>query len=214
MAKNLLIIERNTGDSLSSLLTDEGYSICLAETARAGLDSLKKHKITHTVILNAVSMRMNGARTCASLKRTAPHIPVLIYSDQKKPAMADMLVRPGLSIRKLLNRIEMFSPLDKNNCLSYGDICLDEEKQRVFTPNGVSHLSTKGIQVLKYLIKRKGSLVSKEKILTRIWKTAYVGDMNTLYTHMAYLRRAIEQDPSNPRYLHTVRGKGYFLNGK
>jgi len=215
MKKDLLVIERNTKDSLKSLLSAEGYSVCLAETAGAGLKALKKHKITHAVILNAVSMRTNGARTCASLKRAAPLIPVLIYSDQEKPAMADMLVRPGLSIRKLLNNIEMFSPLDRNSsCLSYGDICLDEEKQRVFTPNGVTHLSTKGVQVLKYLIKKKGSLVSKEEIFTKIWKTSYVGDMNTLYTHMAYLRRAIEQDPSNPRYLHNARGKGYFLNGK
>jgi len=214
MKRDLLVIERNTRDSLAGRLAAEGYSVCMVKTASAGLEALKQHKITHTVILNAISMRTNGARTCASLKRAAPLIPVLIYSDQEKPAKADMLVRPGLSIRKLLNSIEMFSPLDRHRCLSYGDICLDEEKQRVFTPNGVTHLSTKGVQVLKYLIKRKGSLVSKEEIFTRIWKTSYVGDMNTLYTHMAYLRRAIEQDPSNPRYLQTVRGKGYFLNGK
>ena len=214
MKKNLLVIERNSRDSLTDHLVAEGYSVCLTGTANAGLKALKQHRITHAVILNAISMRTKGDRTCASLKRAAPHIPVLIYSDQQKPAKADMLVRPGLSIRKLLNSIEMFSPLDRNSCLSYGDICLDEEKQRVFTPNGVAHLSTKGIQVLKYLIKRKGSLVSKEEIFTRIWKTSYIGDMNTLYTHMAHLRRAIEQDTSNPRYLHTVRGKGYFLNGK
>jgi len=70
------------------------------------------------------------------------------------------------------------------------------------------------VQVLKYLIKKKGALVSKEELFTKIWKTSYVEDMNTLYTHMAYLRRAIEQDPSSPRYLITVRGKGYLLNGK
>jgi len=84
----------------------------------------------------------------------------------------------------------------------------------VFTPKGVTHLSTKGMQVLKYLIKKKGTLVSKEVLFTRIWKTPYVEDMNTPYTHMVYLRRAIEQDPSNSRYLLTVRGKGYMLNGK
>jgi DNA-binding response OmpR family regulator len=85
---------------------------------------------------------------------------------------------------------------------------------RVFTPKGVSRLSIKGIQILKYLIKRKGSLVSKEDLFTKIWKTSYVGDMNTLNTHINYLRDAIEQDPSDPRYLRTVRGKGYLLNGK
>ena len=214
MKKDLLVIEKNTRNALTSLLTEEGYSICPAETAGAGLEVLKKHKITHVVVLNAISMRISGARVCTSLKRAAPGLPILIYSDQKKPAKADMLIRPGLSIRRLVNSIELYSPLDRKSCILYGDIFLDEEKQRVFTPKGVTHLSTKGMQVLKYLINKKGTLVSKEELFTRIWKSSYVEDMNTLYTHMAYLRRAIEQDPSTPRYLLTVRGKGYLLNGK
>ena len=214
MKRDLLVIERNTKDSLTSLLFAEGYSVCMVETASAGLEALKQHKITHAVILNAISMRTNGARTCASLKRAAPRIPVLIYSDQEKPAKADELLRPGTTIRKLINTIELYSPVNKKSCLQYGELYLDEEKQRVFTPNGVSHLPTKGIQILKYLMKKKGSVVSKEELFTKIWRTSYVEDMNTLYTNMAYLRRAIEQDPSNPRYLRTARGKGYFLNGK
>ncbi len=214
MKRDLLIIEKNTRDSLTSRLSAEDYSVCLAVTGTAALEALKLHKITHAVILNAISMRTNGARTCASLKQAAPGYPILIYSDKKKPAQADVLLQPGISIRKLINRVELYSPIDKKGCLQHGDIYLDEEKQRIFTPKGVSHLSTKGIQILKYLIKKKGSLVSKEELFTKIWKTSYVGDMNTLYTHMAYLRRAIEQDPSAPRYLITVRGKGYLLNGK
>jgi len=214
MKKDLLIIERNTRDSLTSLLSEEGYTVCLAKTAGAGLEALKRHKITHSVVLNAISMRTNGDRTCAALKKAAPNLPILVYSDQEKPVKADILVRPGLSIRRLVNSIELYSPLDRKICIQYGDIFLDEEKQRVFTPKGVTHLSTKGAQVLKYLIKKKGALVTKEELFTRIWKTSYVEDMNTLYTHMAYLRRAIEENPSNPRYLLTVRGKGYMLNGK
>ncbi len=214
MKKNLLIIERNTRDSLTGRLTAEGYSVCLAETAGAGLEALKKHKITHAVVLNAISMRTNGARTCSSLKRAAPRIPVLIYSDQKKPAKADELIRPGITIRRLINRVELYSPMDKKACLQYGEIYLDEEKQRVFTPKGVTHLPTKGIQILKYLMKKNGSVVSKEELFTKIWKTSYVEDMNTLYTNISFLRGAIEQDPAIPRYLLTARGKGYFLNGK
>ncbi len=214
MKRDLLVIERNTRDSLTGHLTAEGYSVCMAETAGAGLEALKKHKITHAVILNAISMRTNGARTCASLKRAAPRIPVLIYSDQKKPAKADELLLPSITIRKLINRIELYSPMDKKSCLQYGELYLDEEKQRVFTPNGVSHLPTKGIQILKYLMKKKGSVVSKEELFTKIWRTSYVEDMNTLYTNISFLRGAIEQDPAVPRYLLTVRGKGYLLDGK
>ncbi len=209
-----MVIERNTRDSLTSRLTAEGYSVCLAETAGAGLEALEQYKITHAVILNAISMRTNGARTCASLKRAAPRIPVLVYSDKKKPAKADELLLPSSTIRKLINRIELYSPMDKKSCLQYGELYLDEEKQRVFTPKGVSHLPTKGIQILKYLMKKKGSVVSKEELFTKIWKTSYVEDMNTLYTNISFLRGAIEQDPAVPRYLLTARGKGYFLNGK
>jgi len=117
MKKDLLIIERNTRDSLTSLLSNEGYSMCLAETAGAGLEALKQHKITHSVVLNAISMRTNGDRTCAALKKAAPSLPVLIYSDQEKPSKADMMVRPGLSIRRLVNCIELYSPLDRKKCL-------------------------------------------------------------------------------------------------
>ena len=214
MKRDLLVIERNTRDLLAGRLTAEGYSICPAETAGAGLDALKHHKITHVVILNAISMRTNGARTCASLKRVAPRIPVLIYSDQEKPDKADELFLPSITIRKLINRIELHSPMDKKSCLQYGELYLDEEKQRVFTPKGVSHLPTKGIQILKYLLKENGSVGSKEELFTKIWKTSYVEDMNTLYTNISFLRGAIEQDPAVPRYLLTARGKGYFLNGK
>ena len=80
---------------------------------------------------------------------------------------------------------------------------------------GVSHLFTKEIQTLKYLIKKKGALVPKEELFTKTWKTSYVGDMNTVYTYTNFLKGAIDcQDPSDPRYLRTVRGKGYLLNGK
>jgi len=212
--KNLLVIERNSRNSLSGLLTREGYSVCLAETASAGLEALKRYNITHVIVLNAMSMRTSGGRTCSSLKKAAPNVPVLIYSDQEKPAGADVLLRPGITIRKIVNRIELFSPVDKNACILHGEICLDEEKQRVITANGVSHLPTKGIEILKLLIGKKGALVTKEELFTRIWETEYTGDLNTLYTNISFIRDAIEPDPAHPRYLHTVRGKGYRLDGK
>lgn len=102
---------------LASRLSAEGYSVCRAETGTAALKALKLHKITHAIILNAISMRTNGARTCSSLKRAAPGVPILIYSDQKKPAQADVLIPPGSTIRKLVNRVELYSPMDKKRCL-------------------------------------------------------------------------------------------------
>ena len=211
MKKDLLCIEKDTRSSFTSRLSTEGYGVCLVATGNEALEALGCHKITHAIILNAISLRTNGVRTCASLKRAAPDLPILIVSDQEKPTKADVLFSPNISTRKLINRVELYSPLDKKRCLQCGDIYLDEEKQRVFGPKGFSHLSTKEIQILKYLIKKNGSLVPKEELFTKIWKTSYVGDMNTLYTHINFLRNSIEQDSSSPRYLLTVRGKGYLL---
>ncbi len=214
MKRDLLIVEKDTRGSLTSRLSAEGYSVCLAETGTAALKALGSHKITHAAILNAISMRTNGARTCSSLKRAIPDLPILIISDRAKPAQADVLLSPGASIRILVNRVELYSPLDKKSCLHYGDIYLDEKKQRVFSPKGVTHLATKEIELLKYLIKKQGAAVTREELFRKIWKTSYVEDLNTLYTHINFLRSAIELDPANPRYLHTVRGKGYLLDGK
>lgn len=201
MKRDLLIIEKDIRDLLTSRLSTEGYSVCLAATGTEALEALSRHNTTHAVILNAISMRTNGARTCASLKRAAPGLLVLIVTDKEMPARADELLEPNISTRKLINRIKLYSPLDKKRCLQCGDIFLDEEKQRVFSPKGVCHLSIKEIQILKYLIKKKGVLVSKEELFSKIWKTSYVGDVNTLFTHINFLRRAIEQDSSAPRYL-------------
>ncbi len=130
MKKDLLIIEKSTRDTLAGRLSTEGYLVCLALTGTETLEVLSRHSITHAVILNAISMRSNGARTCAALKRGAPGFPILIYSDRKKPIIADILLRPGISIRKLINRVELYSPTDKKRCLQYGEIYLDGKETK------------------------------------------------------------------------------------
>ena len=103
-----MVIEKSTRDSLASRLIPEGYSICLTATGAEALEALGRHNITHAVILNAISLRTNGARTCASLKRAEPSLPVLIVTDQGKPPKADELLEPNISTRKLINRVEAF----------------------------------------------------------------------------------------------------------
>ena len=84
----------------------------------------------------------------------------------------------------------------------------------MFTAKGVSHLPTKGIEILKHLIENKGALVTKEELFKKVWNTNYTGDLNTLYTNISFIRDAIEPDPASPRYLRTIRGNGYILDGK
>lgn len=60
-------------------------------------------------------------------------------------------------------------------------------------------------------MKKNSPIVSKEELFTKIWKTSYIDDVNTLYTHINFLRAAIEQYPSSPRYLLIVKGKGHIL---
>lgn len=213
MKRDLLVIERKTREALSDRLAAEGYTLCQVDTGSAGLKVLSGSEITHMIIFNAASMRSSGQRICRSLKRSAPELPILVYSSHQKPASADVLIRPGTTNRKLVNRIELYSPVHEEQCLQHDEIFLDEEKQRVITPWGRAHLSPKGMDILKYLIQKKGKVVSNEELFAQVWKTSYMGDLNTLYTSVYYLRKAIEKDPSDPRYLVTVSGQGYRLEG-
>jgi len=74
---------------------------------------LKKFEFTHMIIFNAVSLRSSGKRTCRSLKESVPELPILIYSDYEKLASADVLIKPGTTTRKRVNRIELYSPMDE-----------------------------------------------------------------------------------------------------
>ncbi len=96
--------------------------------------------------------------------------------------------------------------------LRCADLQLDLENRHVVKGNGqAQHLTPKECLLLATFIRNRGEVLTREFLMREVWETEYTGDTRTLEVHVHWLRRKIEDDPSNPRYIHTVRGVGYWF---
>ncbi len=93
--------------------------------------------------------------------------------------------------------------------LQAGEVSLDTQNRTVNTPRGQHHITPKQSALLQMLMSRRGEVISRREIMETIWETTFLEDTRTLDVHIRWLREQIENDPSNPQYILTVRGKGY-----
>lgn len=105
----------------------------------------------------------------------------------------------------------MLSRTDTDHILTMGPVSLDLHTRIVKTPRGQHHVTPKQSALLQMFMARHGEVISRREIMEEIWETSFLGDTRTLDVHIRWLREQIEIDPSNPRYLVTVRGRGYRL---
>ncbi len=105
----------------------------------------------------------------------------------------------------------MLSRTDIDHILTMGPVSLDLHTRIVKTPRGQHHVTPKQSALLQLFMARHGEVISRRELMEEVWETSFLGDTRTLDVHIRWLREQIEIDPSNPRYLVTVRGRGYRL---
>ncbi|MCB0021763.1 MAG: helix-turn-helix domain-containing protein [Caldilinea sp.] len=105
----------------------------------------------------------------------------------------------------------MLSRTDNDHIVTLGPVSLDLHTRIVRTPRGQHHVTPKQSALLQLFMARHGEVISRRELMEEIWETSFLGDTRTLDVHIRWLREQIEIDPSNPRYLVTVRGRGYRL---
>jgi DNA-binding response OmpR family regulator len=93
--------------------------------------------------------------------------------------------------------------------ITVADIILDPKEKVVRRGHSQMHLTPKEARLLQLLMENAGKLVAREEIMRRVWDTEYTGDMRTIDVHVRWLRKKLEPTPGAPRYICTVRGKGY-----
>ena len=93
--------------------------------------------------------------------------------------------------------------------LTTGDLRIDLTARRVYRSNEEVHLSNKEFELLAELMRNRGAVLSRDLILTRVWGFDYYGDKRTVDVHVRWLREKLEDDPSDPQHIVTVRGVGY-----
>ncbi len=217
--------EESFSDALSYMLRREGYDAvvagtgpdALAEFDRAGAD---------IVLLDLMLPGLSGTEVCRALRsRSTVPIIMLTAKDGEIDKVvglelgADDYVTKPYSARELVARIravlrrrgEAAEASSGEGVLEAGPVRMDVERHVVAVDNEQVSLPLKEFDLLEYLLRNAGRVLTRGQLIDRVWGSDYVGDTKTLDVHVKRLRAKIEPDPANPKYLLTVRGLGYKL---
>ena len=212
----LLVIEgRHTEiPSFAGDLQKKGFDVV---TVLNGGQAASKFKQINpgVVVINAASLRSTGIRICLAVRKKDAKVPIILLLAKDRlvdKALADSVLALPFTAQKLINRVKALMPGDGNNMINVGPIKLDLERRRVRCLGKSTKLTPRLITLLHILMDKHGEVVERESLFKKVWETNYTGDTRTLDVHISWLRRAIELDPDNPKFLKTIRGVGYRLD--
>ncbi|GAA2008013.1 response regulator transcription factor [Nakamurella flavida] len=224
MTKVLIVEdEESMADPLAFLLRKEGFSTAIADTGPAALDEYDRHG-ADIVLLDLMLPGMSGTEVCRQLRTRGP-VPVIMVTARDSEIDkvvglelgADDYITKPYSTRELIARIRAVlrrgSDAEEagNPVLQAGPVRMDVERHVVSVHGEQIALPLKEFDLLEYLIRNSGRVLTRGQLIDRVWGADYVGDTKTLDVHVKRLRSKIEPDPADPRHLITVRGLGYKM---
>jgi DNA-binding response OmpR family regulator len=213
----VLLIEsaRNNGVSFAVSLKRK-YRVDIAHSGKQGL-AIALGESPDVIVLDAASLRTSGNRICARLRSSLGDTPIIHIQPENKSSgtsVADVLLCPPFTARKLINRIERFAVKPEAKLLQVGPFTLNLEQQTLVTPWSEKKLTPKLVALLEMFLQNPDMVLERKAIMKRVWKTDYMGDTRTLDVHIRWLRQVVEPTPRKPRYITTIRGMGYrFVAG-
>ena len=226
MAKKILIIEDDPGIQLSlkDEFESEGFDVYGADNGLIGMEIIEQNP-PDLIILDLMLPFLNGYQICKKLRQEGNNVPILMLTikDQEVDKVlglelgADDYVTKPFSLRELLARVNALLRRSAENIPESSVFCIGETKFDLnkfeALKNGIKiEYTTLEFQMLKLLSERRGQAVTREDFLNRVW-----GENNTVVTertidsHIANIRKKLEDDPADPRYIISVRSVGYKL---
>jgi DNA-binding response OmpR family regulator len=228
----LVVEDDNTlREVLEYNLKKEGYDVLTAGDGGEALE-LYRSKKPRLVILDIMLPVMSGTEVCRII-RAESQTPIIMLTAKSEEVDrvvgleigADDYVTKPFSMRELLARIKAVlrrseaakgtkvPTAGKNEFLEAADIAVDLNKHEVRKGGNRVELNPKEFELLVLLLSNMGQVISREQILRKVWGYDYIGNDRTVDVHIRWMRRKLETDPGNPRYLVTVRGYGYKFAG-
>lgn len=165
------------------------------------------------IVLDSSSLPGRADQLCTELRRKEPLARLILLADDPSISSLsyDYLLIAPVSWKRLLSTIQEALNAEKRQVLTAGSFTLDLVDQIVVGPVGEMRLTPKLFELLHLLMSHPAELVERRLIMHEVWHTSFLDDTRTLDVHISWLRKAIEPDPKNPRYLVTFRGHGYML---
>jgi DNA-binding response OmpR family regulator len=221
----ILIVEddETLRQTLALNLRAEGWEVLEAGDGEAGL-RLARAEAPTLVVLDVMLPRLDGLTVCRLLRRES-RIPILLLTARGtevdkiiglETGADDYIVKPFslgeflARVRAALRREAAAAPADS---LASGDLRLDLAARRATRGGQPVNLAPREFDLLALLLRHRGAVLSRDLLLARVWGDEYAGDARTVDVHVHWLRQKIEEDPSHPQRLQTVRGVGYRFEG-
>jgi len=224
MAKRVLIIEDEPGIllSLKDEFESEGYSVFTAEDGEKGFKMVKQQK-PDLVILDIMLPILDGYEVCKKLRMEGDTTPIIMLTVKDKEIDrvlglelgADDYVTKPFSLRELMARARavLRRAEERTKDLTgyrFGQIELDFKKYEAKKKGKKLDLTPLEFQMLKLFIQKKGEVVTRDDFLDRVWGEDNVSvSFRTIDSHIANIRKKIEDDPTNPKHILSIRGVGY-----
>lgn len=218
--------EEHIAELISYNLTSNGYKVVIANN---GIDAIKLaiEEKPNLILLDLMIPGKDGYDVCKDVRsnseiRNTPIIMLTAKSEEVDKILglelgADDYITKPFSVRELLARVKAvlrrFSIVEpESNVLTFGDLVADFDKREILVKDKKLDLTLKEFELLEILIRNKGKILTRDTLLDKIWGYEYIGETRTVDVHIRYLRKKIEADDKNPKFIETIRGVGYRFN--
>ena len=228
--KSILVVddEADLVELVSYNLKKEGFSVDAASDGESALEKIKKGKYD-LLILDLMLPGIQGMELCSILRndQKTAHIPIIMLTAKGEEVDrvlglemgADDYIAKPFSPRELIARVKAVlrriseKPSTEKH-LKIKNLEIDKERYTVTIKGKPVKLSATEFKLLLFLAERKGKVFNRDQLLDAVWRDEAFVEPRTVDVHIRRLRSQIEQDSTNPQYIKTMRGIGYFFNGK
>ena len=223
----ILIVEDEASfsEALAFLLTKEGFETVVAEDGRQAINMFNADG-ADLILLDLMIPEVSGVEVCRTI-RTQSQVPIIMLTAKDAEIDkvvglelgADDYVTKPYSSRELIARIKAVlrrgltedGSNQDQDLLEVGPIRLNIGKHQVFVSGNPVALPLKEFELLEFLMRNSGRVLTRSQLIDRVWGGDYYGDTKTLDVHIKRLRAKVESDPANPVLIQTIRGLGYKL---
>jgi two-component system response regulator RegX3 len=225
----ILVVEDETSfsEALSYLLGREGFDVSVADSGTRAIEEFDRHG-ADLILLDLMLPGLSGTEVCRQI-RSKSNVPIIMLTAKDAEIDkvvglelgADDYVTKPYSTAELVARIKAVLRRVSDNddgqssdgTLTAGPVRMDVERHIVTVNGSTQSLPLKEFELLEYLIRNSGRVLTRSQLIDRVWGSNYFGDTKTLDVHVKRLRAKIEADPANPVFIQTVRGLGYKFEG-